>query len=138
VGQVWDKHNLSHWDKHSLSQSACPTGTGCACPSGFSQWDSFSTATTHSLSKTKGVLIKFRKFLIKNRSQIGQKSKLKNRFFSTKLKQNVIPEGRRDQANKDRREKVSPCESPESFSLVAVATSITGITTPTPTRGASR
>ena len=31
VGQVWDKHNLSHWDKHSLSQSACPTGTGTGC-----------------------------------------------------------------------------------------------------------
>jgi len=74
---------LSHWDKHNLSQSACPTGTDCACPSCLSQWDRFSTGTTlpksvldlvsgHSLSKTKGVQIEFRKFLIKNCYQIGQ------------------------------------------------------------------
>jgi len=137
VGQVWDKHNLSHWDKHSLSQSACPTGTGCAC-----QW----------LLPVGQVWNRHHSFLIKNQrgpnripeipyqKSVSNWSKIetKNRFFPTKLTQNVLPKGRRDPANKGRREKVSPCESPESFSLVAAATSITGIKTPTPTRGASR
>jgi len=83
---------LSHWDKHNLSQSACSTATGCACPSCLSKWDGFGTGTTlpksvldqvygHSLSKTKGVLNKFRKFLIKNRYQIDHKSTLKIDFF---------------------------------------------------------
>ena len=96
-GEEWDRFGtgslppgLSHWDKHNLSQSACPTGTGCACPSCLSHgtglvqappFQSRSWTKFRVLSNTKGVLLEFRKFLIKNRHQIGQKSTLKIDFF---------------------------------------------------------
>jgi len=65
----WDKHNLSHWDRHS----ACPTGTGFACPSGTGliqvplfQSQHLTKFMVVPYQKTKGVLIKFQKFLIKS------------------------------------------------------------------------
>jgi len=81
----WDKHNLSHWDRHS----ACPTGTGCACPSGTGlvqvppfQSQHLTKFKVVPYQKTKGVLIEFQKFLIKSRSEIGWKSRLKIGFVS--------------------------------------------------------
>jgi len=57
---------LCQWQKYNLCQSACATGT---------------KSYDHPLSKTKEVLIEFRKFLDKNQSQIGQKSRVKIDFF---------------------------------------------------------
>ena len=118
---------LSHWDRLCLSQWLLPVGQ---------------------------VWYRHLSFLIKNQrgpnripeipyqTSVSNWSKIetKNRFssFSTQLTQNMLPKGQRDQANKGRWEKVSPCDSPESFSLVATATGITGNTTLTLTRGASR
>jgi len=82
---------LSYWHKLNLSQSACPTRTGCETlnpfPSGTGlvkvppfQSQHLTKFRVVPYQKTKGVLIEFREFLIKNRPQIGQNSRLKIDF----------------------------------------------------------
>jgi len=79
----WDKHNLFQWDKHNLSQSAFSHWY----KSCLSQWYRFGTGTTlpklalhqvsgHSLSKTQRCPNWIWKFIIKNHSQFGPKSRL--------------------------------------------------------------
>jgi len=86
VGQVWYKQRPT---ETSTTCSNLPVPqAGFACPSGTCLVQLPPFQSRHSIKfrvvpyeKTKGVLIDFCKFFIKNRSQIGQKSRLLRFFF---------------------------------------------------------
>jgi len=79
----WEKHNLFHWDRHSSCPTfACPSGTGLVQVLPFQSWH-LTKFKVVPYQTTKGVLIEFQKFLIKNLKLSIIETKI--RFFFTNL-----------------------------------------------------
>ena len=121
-GQASFDLSQSQWDRFGTSRT-CPTGTSTACPNllvPLGQVVLVPVASPSGTGLVQAPLISCQKLKnqggpnrireIPYQKSVSNWSKIetKNRFFSTKLTQNVLPKGRRDQANKDRRQKVSP------------------------------